>query len=72
MFEEVKGISRMSLVSLKEQIIRNVYIPVMVEEFTYTFSKKRLAIPRCWYVHLEKTMLAAINNRIYKNTRYLK
>lgn len=62
----------MSLVSLKEQIIQNVYIPVMVEEFTYTFSKKRLEIPRCWYVHLEKTMLAAINNRIYKNTRYLK
>ena len=62
----------MSLVSLKEQIIRNVYLPVMVEEFTYTFSKKRLATPRCWYVHLEKTMLAAINNRIYKNTRCLK
>ena len=62
----------MSLVSLKEQIVSNVYIPAMVEELTYTFSKKRLAIPRWWYVHLEKTMLSAINNRIYKNTRYLK
>ena len=62
----------MSLVSLKEQIIRNVYLPVMVEDFTDTFSKKRLATPRCWYVYLEKTMLAAINDRIYKNTRCLK
>lgn len=62
----------MSLVSLKEQIIQNVYIPAMVEEFTYTFSKKRLALPRCWYIHLEKTMLSAINPIIYRNTRYLK
>ena len=62
----------MSLVSLKHQIIYEVYVPPLVEEFVNTFSAKRLALPRCWYMHLERTMLATPGNRIYHNTRYLK